>query len=349
MGSPVSPIVANLYMEKFEEHAMSTAPRPPSMWFRYVDDTFVVLHEYDIDAFTEHINSLDPNIKFTTEPEQDGKLPFLDTCVHVNDDGSTKVTIYRKPTHTDQYLNFKSNHHLEHKRSVVRTLMDRVDRLVTADDDKERERQHVKAALSANGYKTWMHKIPKSKKSKPAINANDDNELVRSASVGLPYINGLSEKLTHIFRQHGVSTYHKPVNTIRSLLVHPKDKTPDSKKCGVVYQIDCPKCTDTYIGETIRKLETRVSDHRKQVGDLTAVGEHTKNHQHRITTDNARVLAREQHFWKRKIREAIEIRTQRPTLNRDTGYDLPAIFDNLLSHDRPSKGGHVTGETTSQR
>ena len=92
-----------------------------------------------------------------------------------------------------------------------------------------------------------------------------------------------------------------------------------------------------------------VSDHRKQVGDFTAVGEHTKNHQHRITTDNARVLAREQLFWKRQIREAIEIRTQRPTLIRDTGYDLPAIFDNLLSHDRPSKGGHVTGETTSQR
>ena len=92
--------------------------------------------------------------------------------------------------------------------------MDQVDRLVTADDDKEREQQHVKAALSANDYKTWMHKIPKSKKSKPAINANDDNELVCSASVGLPYINGLSEKLTHIFRQHGVSMCHKPVNTI---------------------------------------------------------------------------------------------------------------------------------------
>ena len=71
------------------------------------------------------------------------------------------------------------------------------------------------------------------------------------------------------------------------------------------------------------------------------MAEHSKDFKHTIKLDDVQVIAREDQFWKRKIRESIEIRTQKPTLNRDTGYDLPAIYDDLLSCDRP-KGGHVT-------
>ena len=73
-----------------------------------------------------------------------------------------------------------------------------------------------------------------------------------SISVPLPYIQGVSEQLTQVFRKQGVGTYHKPVNTIRQQLVHPKDPTPMEKKCGVVYKIQCGDCEEAYIGETAR-------------------------------------------------------------------------------------------------
>ena len=314
--------------------------------YRFVDDTFVLIYEYNIEEFTAHINSLDTNIKFTTEPELDYKLPFLDTCIHINDDGSTKVTIYRKPTHTDQYLNFDFNHHLEHKQFVVRTLVDRVEKLVTTPDDQVTELLHVKAALKANGYKEWMYKTPKAKKKKQL---NSLSEQTNKVSAPLPYIKGLSEKLTNIYRDHGVSTYHVPINTIRSILVHPKDKTPDANKCGVVCKFSCPQCTDTYVGETSRSLGTRFKEHSRLKPPLTAIGEHCKNHNHNIKIDDVQVVAREEHFWKRKIREAIEIRTQQPSLNRDAGHDLPAIYDDLLSHDLSQTGGHVTRRASTQR
>ena len=90
MRSPTSPLVANCYMEQLEKVAISTAPQPPSLWLRYMDDTFTVLHEYDVEKFTEHINSIYPHIKFTIKPEKDSKLPFMHLCTHILDDGSKR-------------------------------------------------------------------------------------------------------------------------------------------------------------------------------------------------------------------------------------------------------------------
>ena len=89
--------------------------------------------------------------------------------------------------------------------------------------------------------------------------------------------------------------YHKPFNTLRSTLVHPKGKTPDHKKCGVVYEMQCPECPALYVGETARTLETRMNDHLKH-SPRTAVGDH----EHPIKMDDVKVRAREDNMWRLK-------------------------------------------------
>ena len=71
MGSPVSPIVANLYMEEVEDQAIQTAQTPPKTWKRYVDDIFTILKKSSVTVFHDLLNSIDPHILFTLEHERD--------------------------------------------------------------------------------------------------------------------------------------------------------------------------------------------------------------------------------------------------------------------------------------
>ena len=70
-------------------------------------------------------------------------MPFLDTLIVRREDGSVKLLVYRKSTHTDQYPDFKSHHPLHQKLGVVRTLLDRCNKIVTEDQDKAEEENNI--------------------------------------------------------------------------------------------------------------------------------------------------------------------------------------------------------------
>ncbi|KAI8497357.1 hypothetical protein Bbelb_246630 [Branchiostoma belcheri] len=317
--------------------------RPPVWWYRYVDDTFTKLKKAYAQEFTEHLNDLDPDIKFTFEEEENRSLAFLDTLTTVKEDGSLQVKIYRKPTHTDQYLNFHSNHPLEHKLGVIRTLFHRAETIITDSQDLEEEKAHISQALRKCGYPTWA--LDKANSPKPTVGNQyqSKNKSPNRGLVVLPYRKGLSEGLRRIFATYGIKTCFKPTRTLRNILVSPKDKTPKESKCGVVYHIQCQgqnskgPCKETYIGETERSLKARFLEHKRPSSTTSEVSQHIhiESPGHSVSLDKVKILDTEPEFFARGIKEAIYIRALQPSLNRDGGrHRLSATYDPLLTESR---------------
>jgi hypothetical protein len=128
MGSPLSPAIANFYMEDYEKATLESLPSLKlRCWFRYVDDTFVIrlLGPDKLRDFLHHLNSIHQSTQFTMETDSEGHLPFLDLDIYRRPDGSLGHKAYRKPTHTNLYHNAKTHHHPSNKQAVLSTLIHR--------------------------------------------------------------------------------------------------------------------------------------------------------------------------------------------------------------------------------
>ena len=105
------------------------------------------------EEFFQHINSLEESIQFTAEDIQaDGSLPFLDVLVTPQHDGTLKTSVYRKPTHTNQYLQWDSHHSISAKYSVISTLYHRAKEVCSTDQQLKEEQEQIKQALTSCKY-----------------------------------------------------------------------------------------------------------------------------------------------------------------------------------------------------
>ncbi|KAI8507604.1 hypothetical protein Bbelb_149840 [Branchiostoma belcheri] len=359
MGSPVSPVLANLFMEWLERQAIATAPINcrPKLWKRYVDDIMEIVKKGVQQELTDHLNNTDPtgSIQFTHEEEKDGTLPFLDTLMVRKEDGTVKLLVYRKSTHTDQYLNFQSHHPLHQKLGVIRTLLDRCNAVVTEDADKALETEHVKKALTRCGYPPWTFKKveQRSKQPKRKDKSNKQEDKTR-AMVIIPMSKESQSPLKEL----------KPKTTLRSLLVHPKDKLQDTAKTDCIYKIPCKSCSEVYIGETGRTFGTRLEEHKKEADNMdtvkytrsqkrhaqkeekkSAVTDHIARNNCVIDWEGAKVIDREDNRRTRWIKEAVWIRKSTPVMNRDEGgYKLSHVWDSVLAAKAPPTSATYSGE-----
>ena len=141
---------------------------------------------------------------------------------------------------------------------------------------------------------------------------------------------GLGESCKNICRKHGVEVYFRGSSTIRDFLVHPKNKDTILQKSGVIYRYRCGRvdCEDEYIGESGRTFGEGFREHMRAPSPII---DHQNITSHEVSLDNFSIVGREDNSIARNSKEAIFIRVNDPSLNRNIGkFQLPHIWDEVL-------------------
>ena len=220
MGSPVLVVVANLVMEYVEERAIDSFGQQLRVRKRFVDDTFVILDKVAVDKFFTHLNQIQTSIKFTMESKKDNCSSFLDISITRDHTGTLDANIYRKPTHSERYLNFKSEQPLEYKPAAVNALTHRVNSLIRDENKKQKELKHIQNVFTLNGYPNWLlNRKLKIKSDPPSATPATRNAVETRAIAILPCVPKLSEKLKLILPFYQGMEFELCLNPLKNSVV----------------------------------------------------------------------------------------------------------------------------------
>ena len=109
MGSPLSGILSNNFLEHLEANYFKQVINKDIVWLRYVDYVLVIApRRLDLDSLRGRLNSVEPSIQFTIEYENNDRLPFLDVLL-VKENNNLKFNVFRKATNKNVFVHFYSN------------------------------------------------------------------------------------------------------------------------------------------------------------------------------------------------------------------------------------------------
>lgn len=118
----------------------------------------------------------------------------------------------------------------------------------------------------------------------------------------------------------------------------------DQQQLKGVYKIDC-SCGKSYIGETWHSLKTRLKEHGVDIKNgrsrTSKLAEHPSKTKHHVCLESAKIITREDHYQKRKIREVLEIRKCPNKLNRDGGNEINRNWLLVIRHINTSRSSKV--------
>ncbi|XP_037826543.1 uncharacterized protein LOC119614495 [Lucilia sericata] len=317
MGSPISPIIADIVMEELLETTLDQLENKPRLMTKYVDDLFGILKKDQVEITLRTLNAFHRRIQFTLEKEIDNRLPYLDSII-IRRGNMIKLDWYQKPMASGRLINFYSKHP---KRIIMNTATNFITRVLDTSNTEfhKNNLSKIKNILLKNDfpYKTINHLIDN------VLNKEnrEKSEPSRKIYQSVEYISGLSERIKHsdIYDKEKYTLAMKTNNTTYKLFNNMKSKLDKLDKSNLVYEIKCNGdetniCQKVYVGTTKTKLRTRLSSHKsdlrtldKPLNQKTALAAHCAITGHQPDFEKVRILAGENNHTKRYLQEMLHI------------------------------------------
>ena len=165
------------------------------------------------------------------------------------------------------------------------------------------------------------------------IDPETGNEVKKSIFISASHFPRLSESFKQLFKYMAVQVCFKGQNTIKLMLMHPKDEVDPSLKKDVVYQWSYtkPNCKSSYIRETSRSFCDCVKEHSKE-GSNSAIYQHCYTKGYPLpNVDQFKIIDQEKSQIAWEAKGAIYIGKLDPELNRNVGKRvIPGVFNSIL-------------------
>ena len=340
MGSPLGPILANIFVGYYENSLLSLDNSKPLVYYRYVDDVFAIFtSKNNVNKFFTLLNKMHKCIAFTVEEEVSGKIHFLDINITRNSNNTFSTSVYRKENFSPHYISWNSFCPTKQKLKIIQCITNRAIKICTADCLNLEFDNIYKIFLSLGYPETVIKKTIKATQSKmnrlPFFGPHPCPVYLRLPYMGENSI-GLAKQASLAIKSTFNSVSLRVVyNTNRPLNGIVKDATPTHDLSNVVYIFKC-HCGNDYVGRTSQRFHVRREQHvTKKLkrfifnDDVKPKGEQSSIHQHLLNNpvcaenylDNRfEILSRARNTYHLSVLESLFIRSREPKICKQRDF-----------------------------
>ena len=341
MGSPLGALFANIFMCELENTVIPRIQDIIKNWTRYVDDTFATVEAKNVTKVENELNKFHESIKFTHEVENDRKISFLDVLIKRNEEGGVDTSVYRKPTNTDIYINWKAHAPVIWKIATLKSLIKRAFLISSTEVALEEELSHIQRVFcDLNDYPLNLVKTiianEKSGNRLEAVTRNSvevsneetDEEQPETVTLHLPYAGDEGSTVISKLQKNITKTINRTRKKVKLGTIYKatrlgsrfnlKDKISAENQHNIVYHGGCPnrKCVSNYVGQTKCRLEKRAGQHAG-TDTNSHLFKHAKKTKHRkIRVSDFKIIGKGfRSDFTRKISESLYVKELKPDLN----------------------------------